>query len=228
MMARARSSLARWQRDPSSLFVKICGVRDEATARMCAEAGADAIGVVHAEGSCRRVTREQAAIVAGAFDRPSLTVGVFRDPDPADPLLTHHDGARQFHGGESASLVAESACPGRLIIKSVGRDLHALTVWSACEFVEALLVDAEDPGRGHAHSAAWLAELGTCISALSKPVILAGGLTPDTVDEAIRLVRPAGVDVSSGVESARGVKDHGLIRAFIASARAAHVARSRG
>ena len=90
--------------------------------------------------------------------------------------------------------------------------------WNACADVDALLVDGPDPGSGQAFDHD---ELAALMPELTKPLILAGGLTPENVGEAIRRVRPYAVDVSSGVESAPGIKDPAKIAAFCAAVRAA-------
>jgi len=227
MMHHSPPTLSKWQRDRTSLFVKICGIRDAVTARVCADAGADAIGVVYASGSCRAVSANEATQIAAGFDRTDLVVGVFRNAPIDDPNLRGHAGALQFHGGETESFIAQNTRSGRLIVKAIGTDLAALAAWDSSASIDALLVDADDPGAGLAHSTAWLERVGALVPTLRKPLILAGGLTPSTVADAIRIVRPAGVDVSSGVESSRGIKDQGLIREFIQAARSAHAQHQR-
>ncbi len=219
-----RHSLQAFQRDPRSLLVKICGVRDVATARICADAGADAIGVVYSPGSPRTVTIDEALAIAKGFDRPDHVVGVLRNPDRDDAGLRSHRGGLQFHGHESPEFVREQRdrAGSTFVIKALTADLESLKAWSALSFVDALLLDTAAPGSGTAHAPDLLDRLAQLLPTLSKPVIIAGGLTPDSVADVITRLRPAGVDVSSGVESQRGMKDHGLIRAFIEQSRAAY------
>lgn len=230
--ADAQPDLRRFQRDASSLFVKICGVRDAETARVCAEAGADAIGLVFAQGSPRTVTEAEASAARIAFDRPEMVMGVFRDPSCDDPQLAAHGGAVQLHGRESPEFVSElrqrlnsEGRAGRVIFKAVEPDEALLARWVNVTGIDAILIDSAVAGSGAPHDRRWLERLGALVPTVRAPIILAGGLTPENVGEAIELVGPAGVDVSSGVESVRGVKDHAKIRAFIAAARAAHARR---
>jgi len=195
--------------------VKICGVRDAATAIAAAEAGADAIGLVFAEGSPRRVSREAAAAAASATPAFVSVIGLFVDATPAEVAEARDEcrlHAAQLHGSEDEA-TAEACGPGA--IKAIRYDASTIEAelrrWSAARGVAALLVDGSAGGMGEAFD--W-AGLAAAREACGKPIILAGGLTPETVGEAIRVARPFAVDVSSGVESSRGVKDVALIRAF--------------
>ena len=190
-----------------------------------ARAGADAIGVVYAGGSPRTVTAEEGASIVLGFDRPGMTVGVFNDSPRTLPALGSHRGAMQFHGLHDEEFLRTFVGQDRLLIVAVEPTAAAIARWSKLSFINALLVDSARPGSGVAHEPGWLKELGAIVASTATPIILAGGLTPDSVADAIAIVHPAGVDVSSGVERSRGVKDEGLIRAFIACARQAHAER---
>lgn len=202
--------------------IKICGVRDIDAAMAAAEGGADAIGLVFAEGSPRRVSYDEAAEIASATPSFVTTVGLFVDADPAEiaearAACGFH--AAQLHGSEDEA-TAQACGPG--VIKAIRFDEttieRELERWSRAAGVSAILVDGSAGGMGEAFD--WRA-LAAAQEASEKPIILAGGLTPETVAEAIRVVRPFAVDVSSGVESARGVKDPVRIAAFCAAVREA-------
>lgn len=195
--------------------IKICGVRDEHAARAAADAGADAVGLVFVESSPRHVEVSDAAkIVAGlpAFVEP---VGLFVDAS-AEHLRTVCDatGIRsvQLHGREPISIL--DGLQGLRVIRAMPFALNALDnalAWDEDPRVSAMLFDAAQGGSGEAID--WHA-LAAAAPGFSKPIILAGGLTPGNVAEAVSVVRPYAADVSSGVESSRGVKDPALIRAF--------------
>jgi len=195
--------------------VKICGLTSDSDVREAAKLGADAIGVVFYAPSPRAVEIEQARRLVGCAPPFVTTVGLFVDAEPAHvrsvlgrvPL-----GLLQFHGDEPADYCGSF---GRPWIKAIrmrpGTDLHAL----AGRYAQAagLLLDTYDPSApgGTGRRFDW----GRIPADLEKPVILAGGLGPDNVAEAVRRVRPYAVDVSGGVEAAKGVKDHAKMAAFL-------------
>lgn len=195
--------------------IKICGVTDVATAHVAAEAGADAIGLVFVEQSPRFIEPDDAATVMSSLPPFVDSVSLFQNPtleqfmecEQACPTTY-----TQFHGTEPVKLVQQC---GPLLFKAVQFEADSiareLERWDRVEEVDAILVDGSPGGEGTAFD--WAA-LASATVAIKTPLILAGGLTPDNVVEAIHTVRPFAVDVSSGVESSRGVKDHDLIRAF--------------
>lgn len=187
-------------------MIKICGITDAATAALAAEAGATAIGLVFAD-SPRRVSARQAAEIVRALPRAVERIGVFRrgDLDQLPAILEQVDlDAIQVHRAEDLPL----ALLGREVIPGV-------RVEYAGDFRHGrVLVDSP---LGEGSGMAWnFADVRRF--AQGRRVILAGGLTPDNVAEAIRLARPYGVDVSSGVERAPGMKDAALVRAFVQAA----------
>jgi phosphoribosylanthranilate isomerase len=190
--------------------IKICGVRSVQTSLLALEAGADAIGlVIEVPDSPRRLTLEQAAAIAAALPPLAMAVAVTRDPDPS--LAERWNGQWfQLHGDEDEELVARFA-RRRHVIKGIRFDPQQVRRWNRCPGVEILLIDGTQGGRGESFRHQ---ELAAMMPEITKPVVLAGGLTPLNVAEAIRIVRPFAVDVSSGVESAPGVKDEALIRRF--------------
>jgi len=196
-------------------WVKICGLRSRDAVDAAVEAGADAIGFVFAEGSPRFIDPAGAASLVAGIPSGIETVAVVRN-QPIDSVL---DWARvsgvttvQLHGDEPASDAERLREAGFATIRAISIDDYRER---ADELLgERLLIDAVEPGAGLRFDDALLLDSPPTI-----PWILAGGLDPDTVAEAVRVLKPAGVDVSSGVESSRGVKSPELIRAFVRAAK---------
>ncbi len=204
--------------------IKICGVTSPEQAIVAAEQGADAVGVVFASASPRCVDADRAWDIVCVLPPFVTAVGLFVDPTEQEYAATReacpfHYG--QLHGDEDAALV--EAC-GPELIKAIRyrREtiFEEIRRWNDVAAIDALLVDGGTGGTGERADWHHLAE---AIDASDHPVILAGGLDPENVGEAIRTVRPWGVDVSSGVERERGVKDAKRIAAFCAAVRRADV-----
>jgi phosphoribosylanthranilate isomerase len=200
------------------MTVKICGVTRPEDARLAAALGAWAIGMVFWPGSPRAVTVQQAAAVAAAVPDGVLIVGVFVDATRDEIAAAVRQvplGAVQLHGSETPALVESLPWPviKALPVPSEG-PLPDLAPWAGVR----VLLDAHDPERrgGTGRQVDWARAAAL---AATRPVILAGGLRPDTVAEAIARVRPAGIDVSSGVERAPGVKDEARMRALFDAVR---------
>ncbi len=201
--------------DRAATLIKICGLRSVEMARAAVDAGADAIGlVVEVPGSPRTLTVGQANAIAATLPRRIITIAVVSNPDPA-VVEQWHGTWLQLHGSEDEPTVAGFART-RHVIRGFRFDPDAIRRWNVCTDVNTLLIDGSAGGRGEAFRHE---ELAALMPGISKPVVLAGGLTPDNVADAIRTVRPWAVDVSSGVETAPGVKDEGLIRQFCAAVR---------
>ena len=210
-----------------SIEVKICGVNTPEALRWAAEAGADFVGFVYFPPSPRAVTPAQSGAISASLEGGPRRVGLFVDPGDAlleAALATTPLDVIQLHGEESPARVAEiRACFGVPVMKALGiateADLAQITPYA--EVADRLLLDAKPPPGavlpgGNAAPFEWrLARLAR----ITRPWLLAGGLTPSNVAEAILASGAPGVDVSSGVERARGVKDPALIQAFIARAR---------
>jgi len=199
--------------------VKICGLTRPEDARAAARLGADRVGFNFWPRSPRFVRPEDAAAMVAALPPGVLSVGVFVDPSREElRAAVRASGVRsvQLHGDEPPALCQAVALP---VVKAIRvRDAGSLSALSAYR-VSAFLLDSAGPGYGGSGTAFdW--DLAARAAA-RFPVWLAGGLTPGNVGEAIRRVRPLGVDVASGVESAPGVKDAGLMEAFIRNARSA-------
>ncbi len=203
-------------------LVKICGVSDRATAEVAAAAGADFIGVVLVPSSPRFVPPAAVpALVDAIIDAGAMPVAVVRLPvDPETRGALDRFPVLQFHGVEEPDDLAPFAAGPAAweCWKGLPFAAPAVGSWLASGCVARLVVDGPDAGSGAAFEHAQFAALAESVRARC---FLAGGLTPETVADAIRIARPAGVDVSSGVERARGVKDHDRIRAFIAAVRGA-------
>ncbi|WP_166869509.1 phosphoribosylanthranilate isomerase [Salinibacterium sp. ZJ70] len=195
------------------MFIKICGIRDAATADACVALGVDALGFVFAEGSVRRITADDAAAVVASVPARVETVGVFTDA-PIESVIddVRRAGLRtaQLHGERSAAEIAQLRDAGIDVIVA-----HRVGESSAHPGIR-LLIDGDVPGSGTAFSVDRLDR-----AALPAQWLLAGGLDADNVASRIRALAPTGVDVSSGVESERGVKSIPLIERFVAAVRAA-------
>lgn len=195
--------------------VKICGITRHEDAMQAAALGADAIGLVFYGQSPRAVNPAQAAVIVRALPAFITVVGLFVNakPDEIQALLEAvRIDALQFHGEESP---AECRRYHRPYIKAVamrdGIDVRAF----ARDYADAagLLLDNYQEGKPGGTGATF--DWSRVPRDLDKPVILAGGLTPENVAEAICLTRPFAVDVSGGVECAKGIKDMEKMAAFI-------------
>jgi phosphoribosylanthranilate isomerase len=199
--------------------IKICGLREVQHARVAWEEGADAIGLVFYRRSPRYLTAEQAAPIAAALPPFVASVGLFLDAPEAevwDVLERVPLDLLQFHGTETAEFCAHF---GRPYVKAVPMEEGTDLIEWAHRFAgaKALLLDAHTPGTAGGTGLTF--DWKKIPPDLPVPIILSGGLDAGNVGRAIREVRPWAVDVSSGVESARGVKDPGRIVEFIRSVR---------
>jgi phosphoribosylanthranilate isomerase len=221
--------------------IKICGITNVEDACYAAEAGADMLGFVFYRKSPRYVTAEETAFIAGvirgAFGKYAPRfVGVFVD-EPIDRVRAVIEAARldlaQLHGGESPAEVRELYPHAFKAVRPRTQEEAQAAVAAYRdtapndEATPELLVDAYHPqhqgGTGlpaDQDVARWLARRAR--------LLLAGGLSPETVVSAIERVQPWGVDVSSGVERERGVKDHARVRAFIEAVRALEERSQKG
>jgi phosphoribosylanthranilate isomerase len=216
--------------------VKICGITTVEDAVVACQAGADAVGLNFYPGSKRYVPIPRAVMIAGALARSVVKVGVFVNPDP-DEVFEAFDRVGldliQLHGDEPPSFLAQLGRRG--VIKAFrlggGTGLYDMGTYLAeCRDRKCMpritLVDANVPGAygGTGQVADWEA-LKTYRPVRPEepipPLVLAGGLTPDNVAAAIRIVRPQAVDTASGVESRPGHKDRALVEGFVQRARQA-------
>ena len=215
-----------------SLIVKICGLSTEETLDAALEAGADMVGLVFFPPSPRVVAPATAAGLAararGRAEIVALTVDM-DDAGLAEIMEVVRPDWLQLHGKETPERVSavRARFPARVmkaIHVSAAADLAAARAYA--DAADRLLLDAKPPkgallpgGNGAAFDWTILRSFRP-----AKPYLLSGGLTPETVSEAIAISRAPGVDISSGVEKAPGVKDPALIRAFVKAARHAAAA----
>ncbi len=201
--------------------VKICGVTSVEDARLCVEAGADALGFIFVEGTPRFVTPAQARAVIATLPPFVTPVGVFWDHPAGHVKAVAEEcglAALQFHGDESPEDLAQHRLPAIKTIKVQGRDaLERMRRYQGA----AILLDS--PARwseGEARTPiSW--SVAHAATAAGHRIILSAGLTPDNVAEAVRMVSPYAVDVNSGVEARPGAKDPDKVRRFVAAAKGA-------
>jgi phosphoribosylanthranilate isomerase len=203
--------------------VKICGITRVEDALAAAHAGAHAIGLIFAAESPRRVTTAVARKVVEALPAFVTPVALFVDPQPAEvKRVLDEVGPQllQFHGDETPDFCVGFGVP-YIKVARVGPGVDLLQYAGLHRAAKGLLLDAFVEGsRGGTGSAF---DWSLIPAKLPLPLILAGGLDPDNVGDAVRRVRPWAVDVSSGVEVAKGIKDVAKIAAFIRGVRNADV-----
>lgn len=196
--------------------VKVCGVTSVADVQMLCAAGVDAVGLVFYAKSKRNVSIEQASAICRAVSPFVTTVGLFLDADAdfvRDVLATVPLDVLQFHGSESPDYCRQFPRP---YLKAVGmKGLAEGFTTYADRYVDAqgFLVDSHAPGA--AGGTGEIFDWTQVPHDYRKPIILAGGLHPDNVAQAIAVTQVYAVDVSSGVESAAGIKDAVKVAAFM-------------
>ena len=202
-----------------SVKVKICGITNVGDAIADAEAGADAIGLMFYEKSPRNISIQTAKEIVRELPPHIIKVGVFVNPSEELVLRVIGDcgvGLLQFHGDETPEFCTQF---GLMSMKAFrirdAESLRALPMF----LTDAWLLDAfaDDKLGGTGEKFNW--DLAIEAQKLGRPIFLAGGLTPENVADAIRKVKPFAVDVSSGVESSPGKKDHAKVKAFIVAAK---------
>ena len=208
--------------------VKICGVTNLDDAAEAVRLGAWAVGLIHHEASPRDVDAAEAAAIGAAFRRKCQVVGVFVNPELEEVARAVEDAGLtmvQLNGEEGPSLCAEIARrTGVKVIKAIhvssAADIHAAEAFRT----DFHLFDRRARGQwgGTGKSFDWALLSG---HRSEVPAIVAGGLRPDNVAEAISITHPYAVDVASGVEAEPGRKDHAAMQAFFEAAQAAGVVR---
>lgn len=197
------------------MFIKVCGITNEQDALLAVALGADALGFVFAP-SPRQISPALAREIVKRLPPETVTVGVFRNETPSRVIEVVNEArlqGAQLHGHETPAMTAEVATDIRFVIKAVvagSQDAAQANNFAS----DAILVDGLHPGSGHAYDWDLLQDLPTDIR-----LMLSGGLTPENVANGIMQVQPWGVDVSSGVEKAPGLKDAVKMRHFITNAR---------
>lgn len=207
-----------------ALQTKICGLTDQADAELALAAGVDALGFNFFSGSKRFLDFEQNRDWISQLDDSAARVAVVVNPEEGFLASLRDSGcfdAVQFHGDESPEFCARAGFPNWI---------RAIRVKDDASLEEALQFDTPhlllDAWSAHAYGGTgkrldWDVVRGFVLAHPDRQVILAGGLTPHNVREAIRIVRPHAVDVASGVELDPGRKDEYLVREFLSAARAA-------
>jgi len=207
--------------------VKICGLGDVATARAACAAGADAIGLVFYGPSPRAVSIEEASAIIAAVEPLVSVVGLFVNPSAQEVeavLEACPLDCLQFHGDEDATFCERFRRP-YLRAVSMKPDVDVAALIDAHPRARGFLLDAwrEDAPGGTGETFDW-----NRVPAIGRPWVLAGGLTPSNVGDAIRRVRPDAVDVSGGVEETRGVKSARRIEEFMRAVARADEAGTAG
>lgn len=200
------------------MFVKVCGLSTPESVREAVDAGADAVGFV-LTASPRVVSPSQAAALLAGVPGDVTPIGVFRDEPVADAVaIARAAGLEwiQLHGQRSRTDVATVHDAGMKLVRAVtmGAAPEEFEDWGE----DLLLIDAAVPGSGESWDYASVASLPVL---QGRKWLLAGGLEPGNVSGASAAAHAWGVDVSSGVEASRGVKDLAKIRAFVEAAKAA-------
>jgi phosphoribosylanthranilate isomerase len=200
------------------MFVKVCGLSTPESVREAVDAGADAVGFV-LTASPRVVSPSQAASLLAAVPSGVSPIGVFRDEPVADAIaIARAAGLEwiQLHGARSRTDVATVHDAGMKLIRAVtmGAGQDEFEDWGE----DLLLIDAAVPGSGESWDYASVASLPAL---QGRNWLLAGGLDAANVGQASAAAHAWGVDVSSGVEASRGVKDLAKVRAFVHAAKAA-------
>jgi phosphoribosylanthranilate isomerase len=200
--------------------VKVCGITNPGDARVAADAGADAIGLIFAE-SPRRVEVEEARKVAIALPEDVLKVGVFVDAEPEEVLKTAREvglDLAQLHGDETPETVAAIRGAGLPVMKALRvRNADALAGIERYD-TDLFLLDAWSAKArgGTGETFDW--GLAKSIKGRDN-ILVSGGLTPENVREAIEFFEPYGVDASSSLEERPGKKDHERVRRFVSAAK---------
>jgi len=198
--------------------IKVCGLTRAEDVQAAVAAGVDAIGLVFYPESPRHVTIAQAVTLCREIPPFVTIVGLFVNASRAEVHRVVESvplNLLQFHGDETVDQCEGFGLP-YLRAARVRPGVDLLEFASQFPSARALLLDTWTPAYGGSgESFDWSLVPASC----PLPVILSGGLTPDNVAEAIRQVRPVAVDVSSGVESAKGIKDAAKIRAFVSAVR---------
>ena len=208
------------------MFVKICGITNTDDALFAAEAGADALGFIFVPETPRYTEPQKACEIIGKLPEDIRKFGVFLDEAVSEVVrVTNKLGLDyvQLHGSESPGYCARlNGEVSASIVKAfrIGQrgDLDPIADYDIIGF---LLLDSFVEGKAGGTGKVFDWSLAVEAKRYGKPIILSGGLTPENVSEAVAKVSPYGVDVSSGVEKAPGVKDGDKVRDFIRRARGA-------
>lgn len=199
--------------------IKFCGFTRDEDVRAAVDLGVDAIGLNLARGP-RKISVERAAELARLIPPFVTAVALFVDADEAtilEAMRVTRCSAVQLHGAEAPALAQRLSIRFPVIKAFAVKDSQALAAVRGYP-ADAYLLDAAVPGIAGGSGVAWDHHLLAGVT-FDRPVILAGGLNPVTVAQAVAVTRPYGVDVASGIESAPGIKDAAAMRAFVAACR---------
>jgi len=198
--------------------VKICGITREEDARLAVALGAAALGFIFYKPSPRYVTPDRAAAIVRTLPPFVTTVGVFVQEDAEEMNAVVERGRVdriQLHGGEPYDLLARLSRPAyrAFRLKEPG-DLEAVEAAPDTDVLLDTFMPGQYGGTGRAFDLSWARRLVERLERQGRRVILAGGVTPDSVGQALREVRPHALDISSGVEAEPGIKDERKLRAL--------------
>lgn len=198
------------------MFVKICGITHPDDARSAVAAGADAVGLNFVPTSRRFIDLAAAQVIVGAVPDHVMTVGIFHEhglDEILEVLAVLDLKAAQLHGDHAPDVNAAIRANVQTLITVV---VAGQAMSGPLDADDVVMVDAPNPGQGVPFDWGLVGDLVT-----KHKILLAGGLRPDNVSDAIRRVRPWGVDVATGVEAPDGRKDPNAIARFVAAARTA-------
>ncbi len=203
-------------------WIKICGITRHEDALLAAELGADAIGLNFYAPSPRAIGVDQVEDVVGNLGRQILVVGLFVDPDRElvdSVIATGKIDCLQFHGKESPAFCESFSLPYMKVFR-VGESDNLAEEIQAYGSARYILLDSFDAsafgGTGKTFDWSVAARL---VDELDADLVVAGGLSPGNVAEAVALIKPFGVDISSGVEAEKGIKDAQKMKLFIEGAK---------
>ncbi len=204
--------------------VKICGITRIEDALLSEQLGADALGFVFVPASARFIKPQQAQAISVRLSAFVTPVGLFLDASEADisaAMTLIPNLLLQFHGQETPEQCERFGVP---YIKAIGLGKNAPSQQQLSEYehAQAFLFDSNEPGQlgGTGHTFDW----ASFESSVNRSIVLAGGLNPDNVRTGIEQIKPYAVDVSSGVEQTKGIKDAAKLRAFFAAIASADAA----
>ena len=223
-VGRSPSDSGSWGKGVQSLAtmvkVKVCGITNRHDARMATDAGADAVGLVFAEGP-RRINVEQAREIAAALPEGVLKVGVFVDVEPEEVLRVAEEVGldyAQLHGDEDPETVAQIRSSGLGVIKALRvRDAEALAAVERYQ-ADLFLLDAWSAKARGGTGERFDWELAKSLKERDN-ILVSGGLNPENVRGAIEFFEPYGVDASSSLEERPGKKDDERVRRFVSAAK---------
>jgi len=199
--------------------IKCCGMTRIEDALLAARLGADAIGVVLTARSKRRVSIEQARAIVQAMPPFVTTVALFMDDDAVfvrEAIAAIEPDLLQFHGAETDAWCAQF---GRRYLKAIAMGEGALALHALHDYPGATGLLLDGHGLGEAGGSGKAFDWSLMPRDVTQPLVLAGGLTPANVADAVRIAKPWGVDVASGIESSPGIKDARKLADFIMAVR---------